>query len=249
MAKFLSTSGINYALEQLITLTRERLILISPYLKLQRRIRELLLDKDRRGIPIYIVYGKEEKKKQVEEEIAWLRKLEHVEVRYSEHLHAKCYLSEVGAIITSMNLYEFSQVNNEEMGILITPQKGDTKLYRDTLAEVERILRFSEEILVPSRGVDKALQWSQPSSSKPKVKSPTSSSKAGYRKLTTYRLAQARGMTKAELLKRLAQHGYLVKKGQQWHLTAKGKQIGAEERPPTHHGKDPFFLWPRDLEV
>ncbi len=35
----------------------------------------------------------------------------------SQNLHAKCYLNEKAAIITSMNLYDFSQVNNNEMGV------------------------------------------------------------------------------------------------------------------------------------
>ena len=42
MAKFLNTSGINYHLEEIIKSARDRLIIISPYLKLNDRIRELL---------------------------------------------------------------------------------------------------------------------------------------------------------------------------------------------------------------
>ncbi|TOR05048.1 DNA repair protein, partial [Vibrio parahaemolyticus] len=47
MAKFLNTSATNYYLEELIKNASERLILISPFLKLNDRIRELLEDKDR----------------------------------------------------------------------------------------------------------------------------------------------------------------------------------------------------------
>lgn len=41
MAKFLNTSATNYYLEELIKNASERLILISPFLKLNDRIREL----------------------------------------------------------------------------------------------------------------------------------------------------------------------------------------------------------------
>jgi hypothetical protein len=40
MAKFLSTTGVSYHIEELIKGTKDRLILISPYLKLTDRIKE-----------------------------------------------------------------------------------------------------------------------------------------------------------------------------------------------------------------
>ncbi len=47
MAKFMNTTATNYYLEELIKGARERLIIISPFLKLNDRMRELLEDKDR----------------------------------------------------------------------------------------------------------------------------------------------------------------------------------------------------------
>ena len=46
MAKFLNTSATNYFLEELIKDAKERLILISPFLKLNDRIKELLAGQD-----------------------------------------------------------------------------------------------------------------------------------------------------------------------------------------------------------
>lgn len=60
MAKFLNTSGTTYYLEELIKNAQERLYLISPYLKLNDRVKELLEDKDRMKIDVRIVYGKSE---------------------------------------------------------------------------------------------------------------------------------------------------------------------------------------------
>ena len=57
MAKFLNTSATNYFLEELIKDAKERLILISPFLKLNDRIKELLTDKNRLKIDVRIVYG------------------------------------------------------------------------------------------------------------------------------------------------------------------------------------------------
>ena len=46
-----------------------------------------------------------------------------------------------------MNLYEFSQSNNDEMGILVS-KKDDEKLYNEILKESMRLVRTSEEIRV-----------------------------------------------------------------------------------------------------
>ena len=54
MAKFLNTSGTTYYLEELIKNAQERLYLISPYLKLNDRVKELLEDKDRMKIDVRI---------------------------------------------------------------------------------------------------------------------------------------------------------------------------------------------------
>ncbi|MDO8787876.1 MAG: hypothetical protein Q7J42_07380 [Sulfuritalea sp.] len=45
MAKFLNTSATNYFLEEMIKDAKDRLILISPFLKLNDRMKELLADR------------------------------------------------------------------------------------------------------------------------------------------------------------------------------------------------------------
>ena len=92
MAKFLNTSAINYYLEELIKRSTERLILISPFLKLNDRIKELLIDKDRLKIDIRIIYGKSELQP---EELAWLKNLTYVRVSFCKNLHAKGNLADV----------------------------------------------------------------------------------------------------------------------------------------------------------
>ena len=56
MAKFLNTSATNYFLEELIKGAKDRLVLISPFFKFNDRIKELLEDKNRLKIVVYIVY-------------------------------------------------------------------------------------------------------------------------------------------------------------------------------------------------
>ena len=144
MAEFLPTTGISYRLEQIIKDAEQRLIIISPFLRINDRIKGLLEDKDRMKIDIRVVYGKNELRP---EENNWLASKNSIRTSFLKDLHAKCYLNEHQALVTSMNFYEFSQVNNYEMGILVSSEE-DSKLYQAIVEESERIIRAAEEIRV-----------------------------------------------------------------------------------------------------
>ncbi|MFA5056130.1 MAG: phospholipase D family protein [Dehalococcoidia bacterium] len=141
MAKFLVTSGVSHYLEQLIKESQEKLILISPYLKMNERIKQLIEDKDRLKIDIRVIYGKKDLEPS---ENNWLKSMKSLRSSFCQNLHAKCYLNEKEAIVTSMNLYDFSEVNNNEMGIYVS-RKEDPKLYSDIYDEAMRLVRTSAE--------------------------------------------------------------------------------------------------------
>jgi phosphatidylserine/phosphatidylglycerophosphate/cardiolipin synthase-like enzyme len=149
MAKFLNTTGVSYHLEELIKGTKDRLILISPYLQFTDRIKEHLSYLNNQKRDIRIVYR--ESKLQLEEN-NWLESQIGIRTSLCKNLHAKCYINENEAIITSMNLYEFSQQNNNEMGIYISKSQ-DMDLYNAALEEVQRLLTISEEIRVTVKKV------------------------------------------------------------------------------------------------
>ena len=144
MAEFLNTTGVSYHLERVIRNANRQLVIISPFLKINTRIKELLEEKDRAKIDIRVVYGKNELRP---EENDWLESVISIRTSYRRNLHAKCYMNEEQAILTSMNLYEFSQQNNDEMGVLVSIDK-DPDLFGDIRREVQRILEGSDEFRV-----------------------------------------------------------------------------------------------------
>lgn len=236
MPKFLNTSATNYYLEELIKNAKERLILISPFLKINDRIRELLEDKNRMKIDVRIVYGKSELNPQ---EINWLKGLTFVRTSFCKNLHAKCYLNEEVAIITSLNLYEFSQVNNNEMGILLT-REDDAECFRDAYDEAQRIVRVSDEVRMAMEVVEKKADQPQEGAAT------SASAEEGMAKLTSAKLAAKLGIKTAELMDRLASAGHLELRETMHYLTDQGKTAGGEFR------KGPggyYFLWPADLQV
>jgi hypothetical protein len=137
MAKFLETQAISSELMKLIKEAKDKIILVSPYLKVNSQIQERLRTKSKTGAlsEIVIVYGKSELQKS---ELEWIKDIEDLKVIEKNNLHAKCYINEDKAIICSMNLYEYSQQTNIEMGILIT-KEHDKEAYENLLEEITNI--------------------------------------------------------------------------------------------------------------
>ena len=150
MAKFLNSSGISYHLENLIKNANLSLFLISPYLKFNSRIKSLLDERNRLKLDIRIIYGKVDLQT---EESSWLKSMDSIKVLFCKNLHAKCYINEKEAIITSMNLYDFSQQNNNEMGIYVT-KEDDPQLYQDIYTEVTSLIRTSEHVAISIEKVE-----------------------------------------------------------------------------------------------
>ena len=232
MAEFLNTSATTFYLERLIKEAQQFLYIISPFLQFNDRIKELLAEKDRAKIVIKIVYGKSEL---APSEINWLESLDDVRTSFCKNLHAKCYISDKAAIITSMNLYDFSQVNNYEMGVYILNNDDDLKLYQATSDEVRRIIASSEGVQLSAKKVEDS------------DKKPTDGKSGGYEKLTTSNLAKHLGMRTADLNDRLMSKGWLQRDGDEYKLTDTGKKAGGEARYSKQYGQ--FFLWPKDLSL
>ena len=137
MVRFLTTTGISHQLEELVKSAQRELTLVSPYVKINQRLLDFIKDSNQRGVKLTLVYGK---RNLSDAEKEWVGQLTAFETGFVENLHAKCYLNETTAIITSMNLYEFSQQNNDEMGIRVD-SKEDPQLYQEIKTEAERLLR------------------------------------------------------------------------------------------------------------
>ena len=144
MAELLATAAITARIEEIIQKATKYIVIVSPYLRVNKRLKVLLSEKADSRIPIHVIYGK--KKELRKEERTWLESMTSVTTRYCKTLHAKCYFNENEALLTSMNLYDYSQVNNREMGILVTAEK-DPQLYSGILEESQRIRQESEIVI------------------------------------------------------------------------------------------------------
>lgn len=143
MVEILSTAGCSSEIEKLIKNAKDKLYLISPFMNINDQIKSHLVQLDNRVSTITIkVVGKTDEVKV--DEIAFLQTLKSAQILCVNHLHAKCYMNEDVAVITSLNLYEFSQQNNVELGVKIDRIK-EPEIYAEVYKEVSNIISQSKK--------------------------------------------------------------------------------------------------------
>ena len=146
MAEFLNTWGIAGRIVRIINDAEKRLRIISPYLSVHDQIRRDIEHKAEDGsVGVHVIYRHKKQSRDIQD---WLESMTSVKTSFCEDLHAKCYLNEKEALLTSMNLYEYSQSNNYEMGVLASREK-DPELYEQIVSESERIIRASTLVHEP----------------------------------------------------------------------------------------------------
>ena len=141
MSLILDTYETNTWISHISEDARKHLVIICPYLKINEKLRRTIEVADRKGVNIFVIYGKRELD---EGTMTWLKGLRHSNIACIRDLHAKLYMNEEFAVISSMNLYEYSQVNNEELGVLYG-RKEDRVEFKNITFHVMRLIGISEK--------------------------------------------------------------------------------------------------------
>lgn len=239
MAKFLNTTGVSYHLEELIKNTTDQLILISPYLQFSERIKEHIQNLYIQKCDIRIIYR--ENKLQLDEN-NWLGGLIGVRTSLCKNLHAKCYLNKNEAIITSMNLYAFSQSNNNEMGIYVKKEDNE-ELFNQIQKEAKRLLTISDEIRVSIKKVVKSKTEQQKEIKENHIdKKKKDYSKSKYKSISA--LAKQAVMNGNALRDLFEEKEWIIKEGKSWVITDKGSKNGGQMKKG-QYGK--YTVWPEEI--
>lgn len=133
--QILETTAQSYEIEKIFTDSDDFTVVVSPFLKINNRLKSKISDCYGRNVNNIILYRQNELTK-VERD--WMG-TQNVTLLPIKNLHAKCYLNEKTALITSMNLYDYSQINNHEIGVKLT-------LLRDK-EEISRLIDFIHSII------------------------------------------------------------------------------------------------------
>lgn len=153
MAKFLNTDLLNEWIPRLIDETERELIIIVPYIKTSNRIYKHLYEANKRGVETTLVYREN---KLSPEEKRKFEALDNLNLMHHPNVHAKCYYNEKYMIVGSMNLYEYSEKNNREMGILLHKVQikevenkwfgsdvDSDEIFEDAINEMQTIIKSS----------------------------------------------------------------------------------------------------------
>lgn len=118
---FLFDTQLTLAVENLIRNSKHKLILISPFIDLDKRIIDALSDKkSKHDFELLVLFGKNDcdyLKSIKKDSLNFLMSFPNIEIRYNDRLHAKYYQNDFEYIMTSLNLYKYSSDNNIEVGI------------------------------------------------------------------------------------------------------------------------------------
>lgn len=236
MAKFLNTRKAVSEIEDLIRNADQRLILISPYLKLSKDFKELLKYRNSKDKITTVIFGKQELNPN---EMKFLQELRFVILKYNQDLHAKCYLNDNQMIITSLNLYEFSMNNNKEMGVLINKNdEHDAELFNDAFKEIDFIDETSDRFEFTS--IPEKIEVK-------KIDQKPQSKKVDYSKsklLTTKEISQETGISSRKVNSWFVDNKLMYKKEDDWFATKRGVELGAKQKEGAY-GK--FIIWPEEI--
>jgi phosphatidylserine/phosphatidylglycerophosphate/cardiolipin synthase-like enzyme len=246
MAKFLTTIDIAAQLQSLITEADERLYLVSPYLQISKDFQELLVSREKKKKETIIIYGKNEL---TPVQLKFLTSLRYLYLKFYENLHAKCYVNDTKIIITSMNFYEYSMINNKEMGVVYdTSDEADKEIYEKAFDYVRLIEDNSDD-----KPFELNVDYTKTSSSKnsknveqeKKTESKVQTNNTSNSKLlTTKEISKMTGISSRKINAWFVDNKLMYKKEDDWVSTKKGKEIGAISKEG-QYGK--FVVWPEEL--
>lgn len=128
----------------LINEARQFLILVSPYLKPWQGLTMAIERARARGVAIVLILRGGDGEQ--EERIAAAAPLRPFlqGLLFIERLHAKIYLSDQAAVLTSMNLHESSALNTIEFAASMT-RAGDPDSYQQTYKMCESLIALGEQ--------------------------------------------------------------------------------------------------------
>jgi hypothetical protein len=148
MSEFLTENNLNAALSHIFESAEYELLIISPYIKLHDRIKSILQSKlNNPDLSIVLLFGKNENdisKSLNQDDFNFFKQFPNIQIRFEKRLHAKLYANDYEYLITSMNLYDYSQNSNIESGVI-----GDVRekrIGKQTMDYFNRVIEQSELI-------------------------------------------------------------------------------------------------------
>jgi hypothetical protein len=152
-------------------------------------------------------------------------------------------------IITSMNFYDFSMMNNKEMGILIDKTvPEDLTVYNDAWSEIDFIEKTSKPFDFVSNPVTSVTPIKNEVKTEPKIEI-TANQKVNVfdgKYLSATALSKELGLSSKELNSLFEKLNWITRKNDDWAITSLGERKGAVIKKG-QYGE--YIAWPDNLIV
>jgi hypothetical protein len=139
MVQYLNTQAAYAEIENIVNRAEHALVIISPYIQINRTLLQKIFHaSEHRNIDISLICRTNDIK---QEEMAAINKINRLELFNLPNLHANCIYNEKTMVITSLNLFDYSQINNRDMGALISLDK-DSAAFMSAVKETEYMMQI-----------------------------------------------------------------------------------------------------------
>jgi hypothetical protein len=140
MVQYLNTQAAYSEIENIVNRAENKLVIMSPYIQINRTLLQKIFHvAEHRNIDVSLVCKTSDIKP---EEMAAMNRINRLEVFDLPNLHANCIFNEKALVMTSLNLFDYSQINNRDMGALITAEK-DPGAFISAIRESEYMMQLA----------------------------------------------------------------------------------------------------------
>lgn len=141
--EILTNERVAADVHNLIASATTHLIIVTPYFNPWTRVRKAMEAAQAKGVRVELLLRGGEKLTENQSASADYARL-GMRVHFLERLHAKVYLSESAAILTSLNLITASANDSYEIGIKLS-RTADADAYRAVVAEVQALMKAAQD--------------------------------------------------------------------------------------------------------
>jgi len=153
MSTFLTGRELEGKLTDIIWNAKKYILIISPFIKLDSHIKDVFNKRNsKEDVNVFILFGKNEEYKHKsfnKDDLDYFKQFNNITILYNKDLHAKHYCNESEGLITSLNLYGFSLVNNIEYGVYFTKSLLNPldKLFEETERKTDELVFEKSEVV------------------------------------------------------------------------------------------------------
>src|SRR3989339_1599812 len=152
MSTFLTGKELENTLTDIIWYAKKYVVIISPFVKLDNHVKNIFEKiKSTHEVHIILIFGKNENQKQKsfnKSDYDYFKEFKNISILYNKDLHAKHYCNESEGLITSLNLYDYSMINNIEYGVYFTKNHNPTdKLFEETEIFTDDLIFNKSEVV------------------------------------------------------------------------------------------------------